>query len=43
VGLLLPVNVALPAAVRPSFTRAAPPVYASQWDSNFQFKPKGFV
>lgn len=40
---LLPTDAALPAAARPSFTRAAPPVYASQRDGNFQFRPKGFV
>lgn len=28
---------------RSQFTQAAPPVYASQRDGNFQFRPKGFV
>lgn len=43
VRLLLPEDIGLPAAMRPSFMQAAPPVYASQWDSNFQYRPKGFV
>lgn len=40
---LLPTDMALPAAEHPSVTQAAPPVYASQQDGNFQFRPKGFV
>lgn len=43
VRLLLPEDIGLPAAMRPSFMQAAPPVYTSQWDSNFQYRPKGFV
>lgn len=42
-GLLLPTDTALPAAALSSFTQAAPPVYPSQRDGNFQFRPKGFV